>query len=337
MNAASGSGGKFSPPRRRGATVPAAQPAARNVAGHDPAIPPYPFDPAAAKKLLAEAGYPDGFSFVLEGAVGIDANDAAIFQQVQSDLKAVGVTMALRTVPATQYFNALRGTDFSSDQWGAKAELSYGGALFTAAYTSAGGDTNMQNPWSGYPGYTSVQVEDFNRDGEDAWLLRAADRLESARERVLAANAEDLRIAREKGVAAPLVARLELAGSKWRDMLAGLRDVARLSDPVGRIEQQSVRPNGLEVARMRIPLGVIGIIYESRPNVTVDAAALCVKAGNAVILRGGSEAIHSNQALAAELRAAAAETEVPRTRCRSCRAWTARRSTCCWSRIATST
>lgn len=73
----------------------------------------------------------------------------------------------------------LRGTDFSSDQWGAKAELSYGGALFTAAYTSAGGDTNMQNPWSGYPGYTSVQVEDFNRDGEDAFLLRAGYKFES--------------------------------------------------------------------------------------------------------------------------------------------------------------
>lgn len=98
-----------------GATVPASQPAARNVVGHDPAIPRYPFDPAAAKKLLAEAGYPNGFTFVLEGAVGIDANDAAIFQQVQSDLKAVGVTMNLRTIPATQYFNALRGTDFSGD------------------------------------------------------------------------------------------------------------------------------------------------------------------------------------------------------------------------------
>ena len=146
---------------------------------------------------------------------------------------------------------------------------------------------------------------------KDAWLLRAAERLEAARDAIVAANEVDLRAAREKGVAAPLVARLELSGAKWRDMLAGLRDVARLPDPVGRIEQQSVRPNGLEVARMRIPLGVIGIIYESRPNVTVDAAALCLKAGNAVILRGGSEAIHSNRALAQELRAAAAETDVP--------------------------
>jgi glutamate-5-semialdehyde dehydrogenase len=94
-------------------------------------------------------------------------------------------------------------------------------------------------------------------------------------------------------------------------MLAGLRDVAALPDPIGRIESSSLRPNGLEVGRMRIPLGVIGIIYESRPNVTVDAAALCVKAGNAVILRGGSEAIEANRALARELRAAAAETGVP--------------------------
>jgi glutamate-5-semialdehyde dehydrogenase len=146
---------------------------------------------------------------------------------------------------------------------------------------------------------------------KDAWLLRAAERLTAARERIRTANAEDLRLAREKGVAAPLVARLELSESKWRDMLAGLRDVARLPDPVGRIEETRVRPNGLEVGRMRIPLGVIAMIYESRPNVTVDAAALCVKAGNAVILRGGSEALRSNLALAEELRAAAAECEVP--------------------------
>src|SRR5262249_31708381 len=146
---------------------------------------------------------------------------------------------------------------------------------------------------------------------KDAWLLRAAERLSEVRERIRVANAEDLRAAREKGVAAPLVARLELGDSKWRDMLAGLRDVARLPDPVGRIEGTSVRPNGLEVGRMRIPLGVIAMIYESRPNVTVDAAALCVKAGNAVILRGGSEAFHSNLALAQELRAAARDCDVP--------------------------
>ncbi len=146
---------------------------------------------------------------------------------------------------------------------------------------------------------------------KDAWLHRAAERLESRREAIRGANQQDLRLAVEKGVATPLVNRLELSDDKWRNMIAGLRDVANLPDPVGRVEQQSVRPNGLRVGRMRIPLGVIGIIYESRPNVTVDAAALCVKAGNAVILRGGSEALNSNLALAAELRAAAAETDVP--------------------------
>jgi glutamate-5-semialdehyde dehydrogenase len=146
---------------------------------------------------------------------------------------------------------------------------------------------------------------------KDAWLLRAAERLEAAKSKIQAENARDLRQAEEKGIAAPMVTRLELADSKWNDMIAGVRDITALPDPVGRIETTQVRPNGLRVGRMRIPLGVIGIIYESRPNVTVDAAALCVKAGNAVILRGGSEAIHSNLALAEELRAAARETDVP--------------------------
>jgi glutamate-5-semialdehyde dehydrogenase len=146
---------------------------------------------------------------------------------------------------------------------------------------------------------------------KDAWLLRAAERLEAARASIHDANARDLEAARAKGVAAPLVARLELSDGKWSDMLAGLRQVATLPDPVGRIEASSLRPNGLRVGRMRIPLGVIAIVYESRPNVTVDAAALCVKAGNCVILRGGSEAIHSNRALGHELRAAAEGTAVP--------------------------
>ena len=146
---------------------------------------------------------------------------------------------------------------------------------------------------------------------KDAWLRLAADKLEAARQTVREANARDMAEAREKGVAAPLVGRLELSDAKWQDMISGLRDVAALPDPVGRVESSWVRPNGLQVGRMRIPLGVIGIIYESRPNVTVDAAALCVKAGNAVILRGGSEALHSNLALAEALRAAARESDVP--------------------------
>jgi glutamate-5-semialdehyde dehydrogenase len=146
---------------------------------------------------------------------------------------------------------------------------------------------------------------------KNAWLLRSAERLEAAHGEIRAANQRDMTEAAAKGVAEPLVKRLSLEGSKWRDMLQGLRDVANLPDPVGEISEMRVRPNGLQVGRMRIPLGVIGIIYESRPNVTVDAAALCLKAGNAVVLRGGSEAFHSNRALGEVLRAAARDTDVP--------------------------
>jgi glutamate-5-semialdehyde dehydrogenase len=155
------------------------------------------------------------------------------------------------------------------------------------------------------------EVAELTRATKDRWILRAAERLEAARPRILEANAADVRDAEAKGVDAPLLGRLALSESRWQAMLAGLREVAALPDPVGEITGVWVRPNGLRVGRMRIPLGVIGIIYESRPNVTVDAAALCVKAGNAVILRGGSEAIRSNRALAEELRAAARDAGVP--------------------------
>ncbi len=156
----------------------------------------------------------------------------------------------------------------------------------------------------------SRRAAELSSRAKDAWLLRAAERLERDRDAILAANAFDLGAARERGLAEPLLKRLDLA-EKWRDMLAGLRDVAALPDPIGEITELRVRPNGLRVGRMRIPLGVVAIIYESRPNVTVDAAALCLKAGNAVILRGGSEAFHTNRALAASLRAAASETGLP--------------------------
>jgi glutamate-5-semialdehyde dehydrogenase len=156
----------------------------------------------------------------------------------------------------------------------------------------------------------SRRTAELSSRAKDAWLLRAAERLERDRAAILEANALDLRAAREKGLSEPMVKRLDLA-DKWRDMLAGLRDVAALPDPIGEITELRVRPNGLRVGRMRIPLGVVAIIYESRPNVTVDAAALCLKAGNAVILRGGSEAFHSNRALAGALRAAAGETGLP--------------------------
>ena len=155
------------------------------------------------------------------------------------------------------------------------------------------------------------RVGELSTSDKNAWLLHAADLLEKAKSDIRDANSRDLRDAVHKDVSEPLVKRLELSDGKWKDMIAGLRDVAALPDPVGSIEGSTLRPNGLRVGRMRIPLGVIGMVYESRPNVTVDAAALCVKAGNAVILRGGSEAIHSNLALAGVMRAAARETNVP--------------------------
>ena len=146
---------------------------------------------------------------------------------------------------------------------------------------------------------------------KNAWLLRVAERLEAARGSILEANAEDLRNAEAKGVEEPLVNRLAISDAKWDDMIQGLRDVCALPDPVGAVENERVLPNRLRVGRMRTPIGVIAIIYESRPNVTVDAAALCVKAGNAVILRGGSEAIACNRALGEELRAAARDVGLP--------------------------
>ncbi len=157
----------------------------------------------------------------------------------------------------------------------------------------------------------SDTLAEFDTETKNAWLRRVAERLEAARETILAANATDLREAETKGIAAPLRNRLAISDGKWRDMIQGLRDVCALPDPVGAVENQRVLPNGLRVGRMRIPIGVIAIIYESRPNVTIDAAALCVKAGNAVILRGGSEAIHANRALGEELRAAACDVGLP--------------------------
>jgi glutamate-5-semialdehyde dehydrogenase len=152
---------------------------------------------------------------------------------------------------------------------------------------------------------------ELSTERKNAWLTRVAERLVAARDRIMEANAKDVQAAVDKGVAASMRGRLAISDGKWDDMIQGLRDVVALPDPVGRISNSSVRPNGLRVGQMSIPLGVIAMIYESRPNVTVDAAALCVKAGNAVILRGGSEAIHSNLALGEELRAAAREEGIP--------------------------
>jgi glutamate-5-semialdehyde dehydrogenase len=130
-------------------------------------------------------------------------------------------------------------------------------------------------------------------------LLKIAEAIESNQELLIAENGKDLDAGRKNGLDAALLDRLELKPSGIQAMIEGLKQVAALPDPVGEISDLSYRPSGIQVGQMRVPLGVIGIIYESRPNVTVDAAALCLKSGNACILRGGSEAIHSNQAIAA--------------------------------------
>ena len=113
------------------------------------------------------------------------------------------------------------------------------------------------------------------------------------------ANTQDLTAGKDKGLSGALLDRLELTNPRIESMAQGLRQVAALADPVGEMTDLNYRPSGIQVGRMRVPLGVVGIIYESRPNVTADAAGLCLKSGNATILRGGSEAIHSNQAIAA--------------------------------------
>ena len=133
-------------------------------------------------------------------------------------------------------------------------------------------------------------------------LLRMAEALLENQEDIAKENAKDLAAGREKGLSSAMLDRLELSDKVMQSMVKGLHEVAALADPAGALEDMKRRPSGILVGRMRIPLGVIGMIYESRPNVTVDAAALCLKAGNAIILRGGSEAIYSNTALADVLR-----------------------------------
>ncbi len=135
-------------------------------------------------------------------------------------------------------------------------------------------------------------------------LLHMAESIDGQRHYIHEENAKDLAAGKKKGLSAAMLDRLELSDRVIDSMMAGLREVAALPDPVGEVEKMVKRPNGLMVGRMRVPLGVIGMIYESRPNVTVDAAALCLKAGNAILLRGGSEAIHSNRALALVLQEA---------------------------------
>ena len=137
-----------------------------------------------------------------------------------------------------------------------------------------------------------------NSGMKDAALMAIADAIESASETLKTENSIDLESGKQHGLDAALLDRLELNDARIVAMAAGLREIAALPDPVGSISDMNYRPSGIQVGRMRVPLGVIGIIYESRPNVTADAAGLCLKSGNAAILRGGSEALHSNQAIA---------------------------------------
>ena len=142
-------------------------------------------------------------------------------------------------------------------------------------------------------------------------LLNAADALESNRDAVLDANALDLQNGRDKGLAEYYLDRMALDESRLAAIAADARSVAALPDPVGETIEMRTMPNGLSVGRRRVPLGVVGVIYESRPNVTVDISALCLKSGNAVILRGGSDTINSNTALAALIREAIADAGAP--------------------------
>lgn len=142
-------------------------------------------------------------------------------------------------------------------------------------------------------------------------LLKMADALLLAAPEILRANAEDVRIANERGVKASFVERLTLDQKRVEAMANGMRKVALLADPIGKSDGAFVRPNGLRIEKRRVPLGVIGIIYESRPNVTADAIALCLKSGNACVLRGGSEALLSNSAIADALVKAAEANGIP--------------------------
>ena len=167
----------------------------------------------------------------------------------------------------------------------------------------------------------SRQVAALSAERKNRVLRRMADALEDRTEAILTANEQDVAGAREAGLPGAMIDRLVLNADRIRSMATALRDVASFADPVGEMSATRRRPSGIEVGRMRIPLGVIAMIYEARPNVTSDAAGLCFKAGNAVFLRAGSEAFHSNHAIADALHAAleaegvdpAAVTLVPTT------------------------
>ena len=149
----------------------------------------------------------------------------------------------------------------------------------------------------------SVEAAKLGTADKNRGLLSVADELTAQQNMILEANEKDLEAAKQKGVKQSLIDRLALSEKRIGDMAEGLRQIAALDDPVGEVLYMKTRPNGLRVGQKRVPLGVVGIIYESRPNVTADAFGLCFKTGNAVILRGGSDAIHSNQAIVHAIKA----------------------------------
>jgi len=150
-----------------------------------------------------------------------------------------------------------------------------------------------------------------NTGQKNAALVAIADALLASRASLLEANKLDMDAGRKNGLDAALLDRLELNDERIDGMAEGLRQISALPDPIGEVEDMKYQPSGLQIGKMRVPLGVIGIIYESRPNVTADAAALCLKSGNAAILRGGSEALHSNQAIASCVSAGLAKAGLP--------------------------
>ena len=159
--------------------------------------------------------------------------------------------------------------------------------------------------------YASRQMARSTRASRTEALHGIADAIEAAGEEIVAANEVDLAAADVNGITSAMRDRLELDRAGVAKLAAAIREVAAQRDPLGGVEDEIVRPNGLRVGRMRIPLGVVAMIYESRPNVTADAAVLCLKAGNAIVLRGGSEAIHSNRAIAAAIRTGLEASELP--------------------------
>jgi len=143
----------------------------------------------------------------------------------------------------------------------------------------------------------SKQLAHLNTEKKNRVLLLVADLLENAKSELLKANEADLKQGEEMGLKGAIVERLTLSGSRIKDIAAGLREIVQLEDPIGEIEEMKKRPNGLLIGKKRVPLGVVGVIYESRPNVTADVAGLCIKTGNVCVLRGGKEAYRSNNAI----------------------------------------